>query len=183
MDRGARSGLLLLLLLAVVVGGILALQAVSGSAARPSPSAAAADGLVRATVIGISDGDTIRVRLDDGSVERVRYIGIDAPEIAHPEDGIAAECYGSEASAADATLVAGKVVFLERDVSDRDRFGRLLRHVWLPTGTTRLLVATELVRRGMAFAHVYRPDIARDREIVDAEAEARAAGAGLWGAC
>ena len=88
---------------------------------------------MRATVIGISDGDTIRVRLDDGTVERVRYVGIDAPEIAHPEDGIAAECYGAEATAADADLVAGKVVLLERDVSDRDRFGRLLRHVWLPT--------------------------------------------------
>lgn len=181
MDRGARSVVWLLVLLAVAVGGILALQAVRGGGGPASSPAVGA--LVRATVIGISDGDTIRVRLDDGTVERVRYVGIDAPEIAHPEDGIAAECYGAEATAADADLVAGKVVLLERDVSDRDRFGRLLRHVWLPTGATRVLVAEELVRGGMAFAHTYRPDTSRDAELAAAEADARAAGRGLWGAC
>jgi micrococcal nuclease len=181
MDRGARSGVWLLVLLAVAVGGILALQAVRGGGGPASSPAVGA--LVRATVIGISDGDTIRVRLDDGTVERVRYVGIDAPEIAHPEDGIAAECYGAAATAADADLVAGKLVLLERDVSDRDRFGRLLRHVWLPTGATRVLVAEELVRRGMAFAHTYRPDVSRDAELAAAEADARAAGRGLWGAC
>ena len=124
MDRSARSAVLLLLLLALVVGGILALQAAMGPHLGGASSAAGASGVrVRATVIGISDGDTIRVRLDDGTVERVRYVGIDAPEIAHPQDGIAAECFGPEAASADAALVDGHEVWLERDVSDRDRFG------------------------------------------------------------
>ncbi len=184
MDRRARSGLLLLMIIAVVVAGILGLQAATGVGVGPSSSHAAASAtLTRAMVIGVSDGDTIRVRVDDGTIERVRYIGIDAPELAHPEDDITAECYGTEASAANAALVGSAVVWLERDVSDRDRFGRLLRHVWLGAGSGRVLVAGELVARGMAFARSYRPDVARDAELQRAQAAAQAAGRGLWGAC
>jgi micrococcal nuclease len=184
MGRNARSGVLLLLLLALVVGGILVLQAMVGPHRGGASSPAGASGMrVRATVIGISDGDTIRVRLDDGTVERVRYVGIDAPEIAHPQDGIAAECLGPEAASADAALVDGHEVWLERDVSDRDRFGRLLRHVWVARDGADVLVAEELVREGMAEARSYPPDTARDLALERAEADARVARRGVWGAC
>ena len=190
MDRRTRSSLIFLVLLVVVVGGVLLLQAAftaddaresaPGSSARP----AVLDDAEVATVVGISDGDTIRVRLAGGAVERVRYIGIDAPELSHPEDGIAAECHGTEATRANEGLVARQEVLLERDVSDRDRNGRLLRHVWVGGGDGGwLLVSRALVVGGHAIARSYPPDTQWDGELATAEAEARRAGAGQWGAC
>ena len=80
-----------------------------------------------ATVASVTDGDTIRVVLDGQNVP-VRYIGIDTPEI---HSGF--EWMGPEAAAANERLVAGQQVVLEKDVSETDRYGRLLRYVWLDT--------------------------------------------------
>src|SRR6185436_19051123 len=80
----------------------------------------------QALVIDIVDGDTIKVQID-GEVYPLRYIGIDSPERGLP--------YADEATAADEELVGGSTVFLEKDVSETDRFGRLLRYVWLARGT------------------------------------------------
>lgn len=104
-------------------------------------------GATPATVTGITDGDTIRVR--SGSAEfRLRYIGVDTPEVGQP-------CYDA-ATAANAALVADKTVYLEKDVSETDRYGRLLRYVWLEDGR---LVNEELVRQGFAAASTYPPDV------------------------
>jgi micrococcal nuclease len=67
-------------------------------------------------------------------------------------------------------------------VSDRDRFGRLLRYVWLREGEDWRLVNLELVAQGYAQAVSCPPDVRRQDVLRDAEAAARAAGAGLWGA-
>ena len=72
----------------------------------------------QAQVIEIVDGDTIKVQIG-GEVYTVRYIGIDTPEIKHPEKPV--EWMGAEASAANEQLVGGQVVELERDVSETDR--------------------------------------------------------------
>lgn len=191
MDRRTRSSLIFLGLVVALVAGVLLIQAAStadhgresapGSSARP----AVLDDAEIATVVGVSDGDTIRVRLAGGAVERVRYIGIDAPELSHPEDGIAAECHGDEATRANEGLVARQEVLLERDISDRDRNGRLLRHVWVGGGGGGgwLLVSRALVAGGHAIARSYPPDTHWDSELAAAEEVARRAGAGQWGAC
>ena len=139
-------------------------------------------GMARAEVVHVSDGDTVVVSID-GREERVRYVGLDTPEIAHPEDGIPAECWGDEARAANAELVDGKTVALERDASDRDRFGRLLRHVWVSDAGTWTLVGERLIRDGNAEARTYPPDTTRDGLFAEAEAIARDASLGLWSGC
>jgi micrococcal nuclease len=107
----------------------------------------------------------------------VRYIGIDTPETVDPRRPVG--CFGEEASAANKALVEGLIVGLEGDVSDTDRFGRLLRYVWLDS---QEMVNALLVRDGYAQASAYPPDV-RYQEFFDGlEAEARSAERGLWGA-
>ena len=120
-----------------------------------------------AKVIQVIDGDTIII---EGGY-RVRYIGIDAPEI-HPE----VEAFGMEAWQANRRLVEGKEVRLERDVSEKDKYGRLLRYVWVDD----ILVEAELVRQGLARAKAYPPDTKYQDYLEQMEAEAREAGRGMW---
>jgi len=101
----------------------------------------------------------------------VRYIGIDAPE----SQG---ERLGSEASAANADLVEGRTLYLEKDQSDTDPYGRLLRYVYVGD----LCVNAELVRLGFARARAYPPDVKYQELMTRAEADARSAGRGLWAA-
>ncbi len=131
-----------------------------------------------AVVVRIVDGDTIIVDRGMGD-ERLRYVGIDAPESVKP--GSPVEFMGREASAANAALVEGREVALERDVSDRDRFDRLLRYVWLRDGDGWLLVNLELVRQGYASAVSFPPDVRLQDELRAAERVARDTGLGLWG--
>ena len=127
-------------------------------------------------MLRVIDGDTILVALD-GREERVRYIGVDTPETVAPDRP--AGCFGEEASAANAVLVAGKTVELERDVSDRDRFDRLLRYVY----ADGVSVNEELVRRGYATATTFPPDVRENARLRALEREARETRQGLWGAC
>jgi micrococcal nuclease len=129
--------------------------------------------LESAEVFEVIDGDTIGVRIN-GQAYRVRYIGIDTPEIVHP--GIPVEPYGPEAAEANRRMVLGQQVMLERDVSDTDTYGRLLRYVWL--GDT--MVNAELVRLGLAKANSYAPDLLYQERLDALEAEALAAGLGIW---
>ncbi len=129
-----------------------------------------------ARVVKITDGDTIRVRFD-GREERVRYIGIDTPEVRGSPGG--PEPFGDEATKANARMVEDERVCLERDVSDRDRYGRLLRYVWLRDGT---LVNEELLRMGLAQVSTYPPDVKYvESRFLPAQEEAQAAGLGIWG--
>lgn len=117
------------------------------------------------------DGDT--VELDNG--EKVRYIGINTPESVDPRRPV--ECFGKEAAEFNKHLVEGKKVVLERDVSDRDRYGRLLRFVFLEDGT---LINEALVRDGYAFVATYPPDISKQDIFRAAEKFAREEKRGLW---
>jgi micrococcal nuclease len=126
---------------------------------------------VEALLVGIVDGDTIKVEIN-GVAYSLRYIGIDAPE-----RGLA---HADEATAADQRLVGGATVFLESDVSNTDQFDRLLRYVWLAQGSGWLLVNRELVRLGAAVAKAYPPDTTNQTLFDTAQIEALAAGVGVW---
>lgn len=142
----------------------------------PSPTTTntavvSAPGPVTAQVVNIVDGDTIDV-LFDGQEFRVRYILIDTPEVS---GGV--EPFGPEATAANRALVEGQTVTLEKDVSETDRFGRLLRYVYLADGR---MVNEELLHQGMATVATFPPDVKYVDRFRAVEAEARTASVGLW---
>lgn len=145
---------------------------------EPSPTFGPTGPLQQALVVEVVDGDTIKVDLD-GTVYTLRYIGIDTPETVDP--GSPVEWMGPEATEANAVLVAGRIVTLERDVSERDQFGRLLRYVWLDKVDRWLLVNLRLVELGFALSSAYPPDVRHQDLLDDAESAARESGAGLWG--
>ncbi len=120
-----------------------------------------------ARVTRVIDGDTIVI---EGGY-RVRYIGIDTPEI-HPET----EAFGIEAWQANRQLVEGKLVRLERDISETDKYNRLLRYVYVDD----TMVNAELVRQGLAQVKAYPPDTKYQDYLEALEAEAKGEGRGMW---
>jgi micrococcal nuclease len=180
-QRVARGALLTLLLASALVLLSGCLPPEEGWPDRPTwppenpVTAGPAPGRVLARVSRVVDGDTIVVEIDAQSYT-VRYIGIDAPETVHPQEPV--EWMGPEASAVNAALVEDRTVYLEKDVSETDRYGRLLRHVFLGDGT---LVSAELVRRGFALVSTYPPDVKYQDLLLQMQGEARAAERGLWG--
>lgn len=120
-----------------------------------------------ARVTRVIDGDTIAI---EGGY-RVRYIGIDTPEI-HPET----EAFGIEAWQANRQLVEGKLVRLERDISETDKYNRLLRYVYVDD----IMVNAELVRQGLAQVKAYPPDTKYQDFLEALEAEAKGEGRGMW---
>jgi micrococcal nuclease len=131
-----------------------------------------------ALVLRVVDGDTIVVDRGQGP-ERVRYIGMDTPETVHPDRPV--EWMGREASAANRAMVEGREVVLERDVSETDRFGRLLRYVWVRDGDVWQLVNLALVAAGFAQVVTYPPDVKYVDAYLAAQTAARDEGRGLWG--
>lgn len=132
----------------------------------------------RFLVIEVIDGDTIK--LDNGKT--VRLIGIDTPETKDPRKPVG--CFGKEASNETKNLVEGKVVILQRDVSETDSYKRLLRYVFLPLEEGQLLFINDyLVREGFAKVLTYPPDVKYNEQFRDAEVEAKEEKRGLWGRC
>ena len=166
------------LAMATVAGcaGERATPAVSSVAATPSPGPR-----VEATAVRTVDGDTIIVDLD-GRTRRVRLMGVDTPETVKPN--VAVQCFGPQAHDFTAARVpAGTRVGLEYDpVAGRvDRYGRTLAYVWLPDGT---MLDQELIAEGYGREYDYAEQNYRYRpQFRQAEAQARAAGKGLWSAC
>ena len=143
----------------------------SPPAAGPSgdPSAAMPPGAEGVTVASITDGDTLDVRADDGSVFEVRIIGTNTPE--------RGECFADEAARVLAALVPpGSRIGMTSDVSDIDQFDRLLRYLWVGS----MSINEETVRRGAALSRSYPPDTAMTERFDDAQAAAKEAGLGLW---
>ena len=138
--------------------------------ARGAPSAITIDGVV----VRVVDGDTIHVRLVD-RIEKVRYIGVNAPELSHPKKG--AESAGREAARVNRQLVGGRRVRLELDVQERDRHGRLLAYVWIGN----VMVNEELVRLGYAQVITVPPNVRHRATLLARERDARRSGRGLWG--
>jgi len=125
----------------------------------------------KARVSQVVDGDTIKL----SDAKKVRYIGIDTPETKHPSKPQG--CFGKEAAEKNRQLVAGKEVELEKDVSETDRYGRLLRYVYVDGQMVNLT----LVKEGYAKATSYPPDVKYQDLFRQAEKEARQKQLGLWG--
>ena len=121
-------------------------------------------------VTRVIDGDTIEIQ----GGKRVRYIGIDTPESTSVQ-----ECFGTEATNRNRQLVEGKVVTLEKDVSETDRYDRLLRYVYVGG----VMVNETLVREGFAQASTYPPDVKYQDVFLTAQRQAREANRGFWGGC
>ena len=175
--------LLALIIIVVLVAGLVVTVVLLGAAPEDPPSSGGpTEPIEEARVVGIADGDTVTIEID-GRRDRLRYIGVDAPELANPDAGLPAECGATEASAANAALVAGAELILERDASDRDRFGRLLRHPWVVRDGAWLLVTEALVADGSVEARSFPPDTLHDARLETAEVGAMERGAGVWGRC
>lgn len=132
-----------------------------------------------ATLVRVVDGDTIRV-LVDGVEERVRYIGIDTPEL-NAGAPATPDPYAAAATDANARLLAQGRLVLEKDVSERDRYGRLLRNAWVERDGAWTLVNLALVAEGYAQVSTYPPDVKYVDVLVAAQRAAREDGRGLWG--
>ncbi len=168
-----RPPVLALLAVAVVASWLATGVAGASHAARPTAAARHTARLLEAEVVRVVDGDTIRVRIGE-RLERVRYIGVNTPEVHHPRKG--EEPGGREAMAVNRELIAGKHVRLELDVQDRDRYGRLLAYVW----RDRVMVNAELVRRGFAQVMTIPPNVRYQQLFLRLQREARESGRGLW---
>ena len=115
--------------------------------------------------IRVIDGDTIELESGD----RVRYIGIDCPET---DDE-----YGTLATEFNRDLVEGKIVTLEKDVSDTDRYGRILAYVYVGD----IFVNAYIVQEGYAQVSTYPPDVKYADYFLELQQEAREENKGLWG--
>lgn len=149
--------------------------------ATPSPTVLGSQGSITSSmyypVVGVVDGDTIKVEIE-GQTETVRVVGINTPETVDSRKAV--ECFGAEASAQMRQLVSGQKVRLEADPtqSDRDRYQRLLRFVFL--GDDRD-VGLQLIRDGYAYESLYSSKPHKyHAAYIAAQSEAQQQQRGLW---
>ena len=161
----------------------IALQArVKTSAGKDSPATSATPSLLSAStqtflVRRVIDGDTIVVSIDDRD-ETVRLLGIDTPETVDPRKLV--QCFGTEASDETKSLLDGRRVGLQNDLtqSDRDKYGRLLRYVFRDDG---LFINEFLVQKGFAYEYTYLGVPYKYQTVFRADqTTAQLSGAGLW---
>ena len=178
--RPRLRALLLGLVLSACVhsGGLGEQSAVQVPGGAPIP-----EGAQPGVVERVVDGDTIWVRIDEpggpltaGATHKIRLLEIDTPEVGGP-GGM--QCGGPEATAfAERHLPVGSTVHLLADREDTDRYGRFLRYAWT---ADEAFFNEEAVRTGHARAVLYEPNDAYIEQLRAAEADARAAGRGIWG--
>lgn len=127
-------------------------------------------------VTKIVDGDTIKVDIG-GTIETVRMIGVDTPEIKDPRKTV--QCFGKEASARTKELLENQMVKLEADSTqnDRDKYSRLLRYIYLENGT---FINKKLIEEGYAFEYTYQIPYLYQAEFKAAQKLAETNNLGLW---
>ncbi len=161
---------ILLILLGLVLAGII------GSFLPHKPLIVETPALYE--VVEVIDGDTIKVSLND-KIETVRLLGIDTPEVPNPYKPTG--CFGKEASDKTKQILGNKSVYLVPDPmsSDRDKYGRLLRYVFLENG---YFLNAELIKEGYAYNYIYEP-FQFMKEFNRLETMAKDEKLGLWNAC
>jgi len=172
MDKRSKKklvGLIVALLLAVI-GPIVAQKLPHTSQAAAPPG--------YYNVKEFADGDTITVDMN-GTPEKIRFIGVDTPETQDPRKAV--QCYGKAASEFTKRFIGNQPVRLEADPinTNRDRYNRLLRYVYLQDGT---LVNAEIIKQGYGFAYTSFPFTKVD-EFRNLQKQAQDQKAGLWSSC
>lgn len=127
-------------------------------------------------VVKVVDGDTIAVKIN-GKKTTVRLIGINTPETVDPRKPV--QCFGKEASNHAKEILTGKEVKLVADPTqdDKDKYGRLLRYVFLADGTNFNL---QQIAEGYAFEYTYDIPYQYQPEFKQAQQQARENNKGLW---
>ena len=131
--------------------------------------------MVSATVTRVIDGDTIEVKLADGTTEKVRMIGIDTPESVHPDASNNTE-FGTIASNYTKSQLLNKKVMLEFDVGERDQYNRLLAYVYKDS----LMYNAKLAAEGYAHQMTYQPNVRWTNLFQAMVNDARSNDRGLW---
>lgn len=135
----------------------------------------------QAVVTKVVDGDTIYVNMNNQEYT-VRFVGIDTPETKDPRRPVG--CFGKEASAATKDLLDGQTVILQKDITNTDKYDRLLRYIYLPLEDGRVLFVNDyLVREGYAKIYTYPPDVKFNEQFLEAQTQARENNRGLWASC
>lgn len=172
-----------LILAVFALAGLAVWIVASGQLGMPTPTTPAENSALghpvapadaaRMEVVGITDGDTLRLRDDTGAIENVRLVGVDTPEV-HP----VLECYGDEAEAELARLAPiGSTLRVATDVEPFDRYDRLLLYLWTDDD---VFVNLALVEGGFAEAIRVGPNDAHFETLRLAETAASTAGLGMW---
>ncbi|PIZ64371.1 hypothetical protein CO051_00895 [Candidatus Roizmanbacteria bacterium CG_4_9_14_0_2_um_filter_39_13] len=134
----------------------------------------------KAHVTKVIDGDTIEIETG----EHVRFIGVDTPETVHPKKSV--QCYGRDASNKTKALLEGKDIYLEKDVSETDRYKRLLRYIYLPNPDApeeTIFINEYLVEQGYGVVITYPPDVKYHKHFLEVQRVAQDEQRGLWGKC
>lgn len=173
---------IIVLLISYFYGGelnSLVTQQVTSPTPTPKSTYVSTSSASLVKVIRVIDGDT--VELDGG--QKVRYIGIDTPELHDPRKKV--ECFAKEAMEKNKELVEGKTVRLEKDISEKDMYDRLLRYVYLPSeaSSSGEFINAQLVKEGYALASTFPPDVTYADFFKSLEREARENKRGLWKTC
>lgn len=133
------------------------------------------------------DGDTIKASLD-GRDESVRLIGVNTPELSHPGLNIKEQPFGKEAAKYTTDMLLNKTVYLQFDVGQRDKYGRLLAYVWLQKPTSgreddvrKNMFNAQLLISGYAQVMTVPPNVQYQDIFVRLEQEARQSNKGFWG--
>jgi micrococcal nuclease len=141
--------------------------------------------LTRVRVTRIVDGDTIYVRFGSGSEEKVRLIGVDAPEINHPTKG--EEPYGAESAEYAYNMLDNIVAWVEFDEGERDQYGRMLAYLWLekPEAASETEIRSKmfnarLLLDGYARQVIFQPNVKYVEYFSAFVNEARREKRGLW---
>lgn len=139
----------------------------------------------KAKVLYAADGDTIWVDID-GTREKIRFVGVNTPELA--KDGNPAEFMAEEAKNFTSNALKDKEIYLEKDVTDRDKYDRMLRYIWLekPTANPTKEDIEEktlngiLVKEGYAYSNYYKPDTKYQKYLDTLEKSAQDKTLGIW---
>lgn len=127
----------------------------------------------------VIDGDTFKI----GDPEKEEEISIRILSISAPEK---TECYFEESTQALKDLIESQEIRLEKDISGADDYGRLLRHVILPSGAEKednILIAKYMIENGFAKNFIISPDLLYKDMLDKAESRAKEKKAGVWGNC
>jgi len=158
----------------------------AGCAAGKEQTGSGSIKVIAAQVVKGIDGDTFKAEVN-GKTESVRLIGVNTPELAHPDLHIKEQPYGREAEAYTTKALLGHTVYLELDVAERDKYGRLLAYIWLArprdgseTEVREKMFNARLLFNGYAQVMTVPPNVKYQDLFVRLEREARDKKAGLW---